>query len=248
MEPFEAQYDALTAISKLAECRTEAEATSQTTSIVRHLDAQSFVYLTVLPPGWNSVEESYRYFIGCKPEWCATYSSRKWMMNDPFLEYARTNTAPVAGSKIKPASTGQLAMLKASAELGFRSGLVVPTHTSMGARRRLGLLYIGSELQPEIGEPLLLKNRGQFILLGFELLCWWNNRLRQQAMRKYSLIDEEIELLQLSKAGKVAREIAAILDIRAPAVYRKLDAIKEKFNVDKIEQAVTEADAAGLLG
>ena len=135
-----------------------------------------------------------------------------------------------------------------SAQHGFRSGLVVPTHTSMAASRRMGLLYIGSELPADVGEPLLLRKRVQFGALGMELLLWWNNRLRKQAMRKYSLVDEEVDLLQLSKKGKVASEIAVLYDINLTAAYKRLNLIKEKFNVDKIEQAVVEADSVGLLG
>ena len=67
-------------------------------------------------------------------------------------------------------------------------------------------------------------------------------------MRKYSLLDDEIKMLQLSKDDKIASEIAAILDMKVAAVYRKLEIIKEKFNVDKIGQAVNKADADGLLG
>lgn len=240
--------DVMAAIGALAQCATEAEAGALTAAIVRHLGAQSYVYTTVLPPNAHEPCETFRYFIGCKPEWCELYRKKKWMMNDPYVAYARTNSAPVAGSCIKAATPGQAAMLASSAEHGFRSGLVVPTHTSLGAKRRMGLLYIGADLAPDIGEPLLLKKRGQFVALGFELLCWWNARLRQEAMRKFSLLDDEIKMLQLAKDDRIASEIAAVLDLKVAAVYRKLERIKEKFNVDKISQAVVEADAAGLLG
>lgn len=81
-----------------------------------------------------------------------------------------------------------------------------------------------------------------------ELLLWWNSRLKRQAMRRYSLVEEEVDFLQLSKKGKAAGEIAALYDIKLSAAYKRLNSIKEKFNVDKIEQAVIEADSLGLLG
>lgn len=248
MENFPAHKDVMDVIGQLSERGTEAEAHELTKEAVELLGAQWFVYTTLLPPNGIAAEESFRYFIGCKPELCKLYNQRMWIMNDPFFEYARTNCAPIVRSKIKARTPGQAEILNITTQLGFRSGLVVPTHTSMAANKRMGLLYIGSELEEEIGEPLLLKKRLQFGTLGMELLLWWTKRLKIQAMRQFSLTDEEVELLQLSKKGKVANEIAAIFDIKPTAVYRKLNLIKDKFNVDKIEHAVIQADAVGLLG
>jgi DNA-binding CsgD family transcriptional regulator len=235
------------AIASLTQCQTESEALTLTTTIVHQLGGTSFVYVTLLPPESPLSEESYRYLIGCDPAWCNTYCKHMWMMNDPFLAYARTHSAPIVGSKIKRSTPGQHTMLNTASDYGFRSGLIVPTHTCMDADKRLGLLYIGSDLVPESGESLLLQHRVQFGALGIELLLWWNRRLEQQAMRKFSLIEEELELLELLKTGKVANEIAAILDLKTTAVYRKLNTIKEKFNVDKIHDAIVMAMAAGLL-
>ena len=248
MENIHAQKDVMDVIGELSQCATEDDANSLTKEIVVMLGAQWFVYTTLLPPDFNTSNESFRFFIGCSPELCKIYNKRMWMMNDPFFEYARTNTSPIVGSQIKVHTPGQAEIMQLSAQHGFRSGLVIPTHTSMAANKRMGLLYIGSELPAEIGEPMLLKKRVQFGALGTELLLWWNTRLKQQAMRKFSLLDDEVEFLQLSKKGKVAHEIAAIFDIKVTAVYRRLNLIKEKFNVDRIEQAVMEADSAGLLG
>lgn len=248
MNSLHTQTDVMDVIGGLSDCVTEVEANELTSDVVQMLGAQWFVYTTMLPPEHNKVDESFRFFIGCRPELCEIYNKRMWMMNDPYFEYARTSSAPVAGSQIKARTPGQQELMRVSAEHGFRSGLVVPTHTSMAASRRMGLLYVGSELPIEIGEPMLMRKRVQFGALGMELLLWWNNRLRKQAMRKYSLVDEEVEFLQLSKKGKVASEIAALYDINLSAAYKRLNLIKEKFNVDKIEQAVVEADSQGLLG
>ena len=240
--------DVLDVISGLSDCMTEGEANDFTSDVIQMLGAQWFVYTTMLPPHHNKVDESFRFFIGCRQELCEIYSRRMWMMNDPFFEYARTNSAPVAGSQVKARTPGQQELMRVSAEYGFRSGLVVPTHTSMASSRRMGLLYVGSELPVDVGEPMLMRKRVQFGALGMELLLWWSNRLKNQAMRKFSLIDEEVEILQLSKKGKVASEIAAFYDINLSTTYKRLNMIKEKFNVDKIEQAVIEADSQGLLG
>lgn len=248
MDSLYSQRDVMDVIGGIAECLTEAEVKKITADVVEMLGAQWFVYTTLLPPEHSRADESFRFFVGCKPELCDIYSKRMWMMNDPYFEYARTSSAPLAGSKVVPKTAGQAELMRVCAEHGFQSGLVVPTHTPMDASKRMGLLYIGSELPVEIGEPMLLRKRIQFGALGMELLLWWNNRLRTQAMRKYSLIDEEVTLLQLVKKGKVASEIAAFCDITLTGAYKRLNLIKEKFNVDKIDQAVREAEAVGLLG
>jgi DNA-binding CsgD family transcriptional regulator len=239
--------DVMDLIGDLAYCATETEANVLVKDIVEALGGQWFVYTTLLPPEFSKIDESFRFFIGCSDELCKIYNKRMWMMNDPFFEYARMNTAPIVGSKIKVQSAGQVELMKVGAEHGFRSGLVVPTHTSMDANKRMGLLYVGSDLPEEIGEPLLLRKRVQFGALGTELLHWWNERLRVEAMRKFSLLDGDVELLQLAKKGKVAVEIAALHDIKVAAVYKKLNSIKEKFDVEKIEHAVRQAEAQGII-
>lgn len=240
-------HDVMDTIAELSVCTTEAEAVVLVKEVVEMLGANWFVYTTLLPTVFGEEIESYRYFIGCSPELCKQYNQRMWAMNDPFFEYARSNTAPILGSKIKLQTSGQVEMMRATAELGFRSGYAIPTHTSMGASKRMGLLYVGSEEPKEIAEPQFLRKRVQYGALGTELLLWWNARLRQQAMRKFSLLEDDVEMLQLSRRGKVACEIAAVYDIKVAAVYKRLNLIKEKFNVERIEQAIRHAEAEGIL-
>ena len=239
--------DVVARIGSLVDCVTEQEAKDTTTDIVHALGAESFVYASLLPASSETSDESRRYFIGCRSEWCALYMKHCWAMNDPFLEYARSHCAPVLRSHIKLRTPGQLAMLKLSEAYGFRSGLVVPTHTSMSASKRLGLLYIGSDLPEAVGEKLLLKSRMLYCSLGQALLFWWMEKLKQQAIRKYSLDEEELEMLQLFRNGKRAAEIAACLDLKVGATYRKLSRVSEKFNVEKFDYAVAIAESTGLL-
>lgn len=246
MNSIDLAEDVMDVISELERCMTEADAHDLTMKVVQQLGADWFVYTTMLPPELNKSDESYHYFIGCRKELCELYNRRMWMMNDPFMDYALSNSAPILSSKVKMMTPGQVEILRVGADHGFRSGLVVPTHTSMG-KKRMGLLYIGSELPEDQGEPMLWRKRIQFGALGHELLQWWNTRLRKQAMRKYSLLDDEIDLLQQVRKGKVASEIAAIYDMKVSVVYRKYETIKEKLDVDKIEHAVVAAEAIGLL-
>jgi DNA-binding CsgD family transcriptional regulator len=234
-------------IDSLCDCATGREAKESTAKIVRALGAQAFVYASFLPACNEYSIQSRHYLIGCRTEWCAIYTERYWAMNDPFLEYARTHSTPVLRSQIKLRTAGQVAMLQMSEEYGFRSGLVIPTHTSMSATKRMGLLYIGSDLPEMVGEQLLLKSKILFCSLGQALLFWSTEKLKQQAIRKYSLEEEELEMLQLFREGKRAAEIAAHLDIKVSAAYKKLSVVSEKFNVTKFDRAVAVAESAGLL-
>ena len=238
--------DIMTLISRIEPCITETEVRGIVNDIIEGLGASSFVYLIILPGKPDDANENYKYFTGCQSELCSVYSKKMWVLNDPFVNYARTNSEPIAGSRIRSMGIGQEEIRHAAALNGFRSVFFVPTHTSMGSDKRMGLLYIGSHLPEEIGEPLLLKERLYFGLLSMELLLWWNRRLKQQAMCKYSLVNEEIDLLKLSKK-LVASDISSILDIKVTKVYQKLNRIKEKLNVDKIDQAITFAQSVGLL-
>jgi DNA-binding CsgD family transcriptional regulator len=233
-------------INQVGQCSTETELRDIVNNIIEGLGASTFVYLIILPSKPDDANENYKYFTGRPSELCSDYHKKMWVLNDPFVNYARTNSEPIAGSRIRTMHIGQSEIRHTAALHGFRSVFFVPTHTSLGSDKRMGLLYIGSHLPEEIGEPLLLNERLYFGVLSMELLLWWNKRLKQQAMHKYSLVDEEIDLLRLSKK-LVASDISSILDIKITKVYQKLNRIKEKLDVDKIEQAITFAQSVGLL-
>jgi DNA-binding CsgD family transcriptional regulator len=235
-------------IEGIAECRTEYEVTAVAKDVVEMLGASWFVYLSQLPPERFNDVDNFKYLIGCDPEFCRLYDQRKWMMNDPFIDYARSNLLPILRTQIKPLTKGQEELLDACTKYGFRSGLVIPTHTSMEASKRIGLLYIGSSLPIEIGEPLLLRSRLLFSALASELLMWHCRFLKSEAMRQLSLVEEEVKILQLSKNGKAASEISAIMNIPRSKVYQRISVIKDKFSVERIEHAVMQAASRGLLG
>lgn len=238
---------AVDAIGKLAYCDAETEACSLVLEIVRSLGADWFAYMTLLPSVRGDGIEGTRCMVGCNPELRRVYTKRMWSLIDPYVDYARSHSAPILGSKVKLQTIGQVEMRQISIAMGFRSALVVPTHSSMGSNKRMGLLYVGSEDAEHQAEPLFEQNRVLYGALGSELLLWWNARLRRDAMRRYGLLEIDIEMLQYSRQGKVAFEIAAIMDMKVAAVYKRLSTIKEKFDVVKIGQAVHYAEAEGLL-
>ncbi|MDF0604336.1 autoinducer binding domain-containing protein [Neisseriaceae bacterium TC5R-5] len=247
MSVFLEKTEVMEAINHLQSCATKAEAGRLTKKIVVALGGESFVYTLLLPPGVNHPKPSFQFLIGCDAEFCRVYDQRMWFLNDPFLDYAYKNSTPRLNSMITKHTPGQIEMAEFGAQYGFRSGLVIPTHTYMAASQRMGLLYVGSSLERPVGEPLLMRNRAQFAALATELLWWWCEYLRQQAVKKFSITADEIALLELAKGGKVAEEMAVFLNMSPSSVYRKISTIKDKLNVKKIEHAVIEAQAFGLL-
>ncbi|MDP5009558.1 MAG: autoinducer binding domain-containing protein [Glaciimonas sp.] len=241
--------NAMEAMNEIIYCQTEEEVLQLSAEVVRSTGCESFVYTTMRADDRRPEQDTYRYFIGCRSEWCDVYSGRKWFMNDPFVEYARTNTCAIVGSQIKAGRTsGQLEMLEAAAEHGFRSGMILPTHSSLTVGERMGILYIGIDAEEAIGEPVLHANRITFRALGMELLDWWIARLYNEGRERYKLTEVEVEVLQHYKNGLRAAEIAAKKNVKTYIAYGWMSAIKEKMDVDKIDDAVRMANNCGLLG
>lgn len=239
---------AMRTIGQLHLCDTPEALSAATTELVRELGGKAFVYSTHVKDEQSPDQFSQRHCISSHTEWLDIYNERKWFMNDPFIEYARYNTRPAYGSEIAVHTQGQREMLRVAAQFGFRSGLLIPTHSSINVDERIGMLIVGSDQDGEKGEQILTANRICFRALAMELLDWWVHYLRDKAALRYRLSPDEIQLLQLSKSGCVVADISVKLNIKPSKLYRQFDAIKDKLNVLKIGDAVRLANRAGLLG
>ncbi|GJJ04462.1 hypothetical protein RugamoR64_50000 [Duganella rhizosphaerae] len=239
---------AYSALEQIHACNSPAELTAFTQRLICDLGATSYVYSIHITDDHMPEQFSQRHVMSSDDEWCELYNKRRWFMNDPFLEYAKRNSSPVCGSAVLPRTQGQQDMLQMAGKYGFLSGMLVPTHSSNNVEERLSMLYVGSDAPPEVGEPLLKTFRIFYRALGMELMDWWINHLREKAAEKFKLNEEEIQLLQLSKNGCVVSEIGAKLSMKPSNLYRKFDIIKDKFNVEKIGEAVRAANRCGLLG
>lgn len=239
---------AYSALEQIHTCKTPGELAVFTKRFISDLGASSYVYSIHITDDNAADQFSQRHVISSDNEWCELYNRKRWFMNDPFIEYAKRNSSPIFGSKILPKTQGQQDMLQMAGRYGFLSGILVPTHCSNNVEERISMLYVGSDAQPEIGEPILKRFRIVYRALGMELLDWWNGHLREKAAERFKLNAEEIQLLQFSKNGYVVSEIGAKLSLKPSNLYRKFDIIKDKFNVEKISEAVRVASRAGLLG
>ncbi|WP_321938369.1 helix-turn-helix transcriptional regulator [Paraburkholderia sp. J8-2] len=212
---------------------------------VQTYGADWFVFVTLHPSDYSDSRSTYRFLIGCRPEWCQLYNANRWYLTDPCLEYARSNTAPVLGSVLPVQTAGQRRMLVVAAEYGFRSFYIVPVHTS--ERGRIGILYLGSEQAPEQMEPRFHDARPFYRALAMELLDWSSGAVREEALQTTGLTHEELRILRLVKAGFTATDIAAELKVSSITVYRQFQRINEKLGVARITAAVKFADEHDLL-
>ncbi|SIT38746.1 ATP-dependent transcriptional regulator (fragment) [Paraburkholderia ribeironis] len=136
-------------------------------------------------------------------------------------------------------------MLEVAAEYGFRSGYLIPAHTS--EHGRIGILYLGSDRPPEEAEPQFHEARPFFRALALELLEWSSGALREEALQTTGLTQDEVQLLGLVKTGFTAAEIATELRVSSMTVYRQFQRINEKLGVGRITRAVKFAEEHGLL-
>ncbi len=190
--------------------------------------------------------ESYRYVVACPLAWCNEYNKNAWFTIDPCLLYAMTNTEPALIQDIPLRSLGQKNMMAAASMAGFKSGLVVPTHSSIG-RSRMGVLYVGSRDPNFFNETALAKTRILLRSLSGELLDWWIRKAKTDLLGESTLTVEEIYLLRLSHAGHKSKEIAQHLSASKAAVDQKLFRISSKFGTSSRKIAAQMAHDFGLL-
>jgi hypothetical protein len=109
--------EVLAAINGLGECRDDIELHPRLSAIFSQLQVPSFIFSTFRME-LNGPTTDYRFLVGCNPEWIQIYQHRHWYSNDPYLQYARCNTAPAPGSNIQITSAGQRDMRTTARQYG----------------------------------------------------------------------------------------------------------------------------------
>lgn len=236
------------AISDISRSNSESEVKAMTKFVIREVGGDCFIYSTLRANQSHQYFDLIHYFEDCQARWREKYNERKWFMNDPLIEYAKANTEPIVSSKIECKSRGQVDLLATAASCGFRSGIVAPAHCSLGAHEWLGILFVGSSSEPDSGEPLLISNRVIFRALSLELMDWWRNYFKKEAMRKHNIHVQDIQILEYLKNGKDTHEISAMLDVKKSAIYSRITTLKDKLNVKRTNDAIQRAKTFGLLG
>jgi hypothetical protein len=229
-------------ISWISGYETEAEVEAASRQIVEYFGLPSFVFGTLFRAGER---EHYRYLVGCVPQWCYLYDQNKWYAIDPFIDYALKNTSPVLASDIVLSSPGQERMMARAAEHGFRSGVVVPAHSS--AAIRLGILYLGTKEGPERARGSLLKHRNLMRAFALELLEWWDAKLLESGLEGLELDELDVDLLVKAQEHATAEEAARELGVTLSRVRSRYELLTRKLEVPSKRDAVEKAIALGLI-
>jgi DNA-binding CsgD family transcriptional regulator len=230
---------------KIMVARDDSELADYIRSLVIALGGESYVFVSLHPGVTTASRATHRFLIGCRPEWCQMYNANKWYMTDPFLEYARSNTAPITGSEIVVETQGQREMLAAASRNGFRSGIVVPVHAS--TTERMGVLYIGSDDSQAVGEKRLTAQRLYFRALAMELLDWSIRTAKREVLEAHGITAMDLRVVGYLKSGFTAEDIARELNVSVQTVYGNYKKIKDKVGVSHISEAVKFAEVNDLL-
>jgi hypothetical protein len=231
------------AIYGIKSCQSEAEVQGVLRKLLPYFGLEWYVFVILRRD--DPSPESYRFFIGCLPEWCQIYNARKWFAIDPFIQYALRNTSPVLGSAIQPESPGQAELLAVAAKYGFRSGMVIPVHG--GIKSRVGVLYLGTSKEPEAIEAKLLEQRNLLRAIAMELFEWWVAKMQAEALGGLRFDDLDLELLRFEHEGFTSEEAAKELGISPSKINNRFRRINMKLNVHSKKLAAEKAIELGLL-
>lgn len=234
--------DANDRISWISGYETEAEVEAAARQIVQYFDLEAFVFGALFKSGER---EHYRYLVGCRPQWCYVYNHNKWYAIDPFIDYALKNTSPILASDIPLTTPGQERMMSQAVEHGFRSGIIVPAHSS--AALRIGILYLGTSSGWERTRESLLKHRNLMRAFGLELLEWWDAKLRDANLESLELDELDLDLLLKAQERATAEEAARELGVTVSRVKARYERLSRKLDVPTKRNAVEKAVALGLI-
>ncbi|KAA0090519.1 helix-turn-helix transcriptional regulator [Trinickia soli] len=235
----------LTTINSLSDCTCDPELHLRLRCIFSELQIPSFVFST-FNLDTSGLVSGYRFLIGCSPEWIQIYQHRHWYSNDPYLQYARLNTSPAAGSTIPVASAGQREMRDTAHQYGFHSNFIVPAHSRTTSL--IGVLHVANDTAKEDGgEARLLQWRGFLRAIAATLLDVRVLAQHQLMVRRFELQERELAALRFVLVGEAAHEIARNLGLSVASIYSMYSRINGKLGTSRINEAARLAQRYELL-
>lgn len=211
--------------------------------ILQEMGITSHIFATVLQDAKN--RDSYRYLCGCDPTWYQIYTSRRWHATDPYISYSKKFIKPIFTSELMDLSPGQREFTKLNDASGFKTGFVIPSHS--GSNKRIGMLFVGLDLDPIEGEAILEKHRILLRIISQEYLDWWINKIQKVAIGSIKLSSEDAKLLKLAMDDYTAHEMGQIANLSNSQVNNRFRKINEMFGVDSKKEAAVLAMEYGLI-
>lgn len=163
--------------------------------------------------------------------WVEFYTTHGFVMHDPALKWAYSNTGGARFSEITLADTHQVRAQAAVFGLGHGAVVSVMTPADKG-RRSYGLFF---------------RDDRDFIESEIEGLQRIMRRLHEGPEEERSLTAAEIEALKLQSEGLRLKQIADRLGISESAVKARLNNVKRKLGARTQSQAASIAAARRIL-
>lgn len=237
--------DILKKINALSTCMHDVEIHHAIRGFIQKLNATSYMFSTFLVNAEGQTH-TYRFLVGCHPEWIQIYQRRHWYANDPYFQYARCYAAPIAGTEVELSSAGQREMVATAQRYGLRSNLIVPAHARTTAL--VGVLQVASDIGADAGgEVALMKFQALFRAISGALLEVRIATWRHLSETKFDLNARELEVLKLIDASSPAYEVANALGLSVASIYSMYSKINEKMKVNRITEAVRLAKLHELI-
>lgn len=189
---------------------------------------------------------SYRVLLACDPRWATECTLHGWLLEDPWLSHALHNTEPVTDRELTLSSARQSDMVRAAAEIGFRSAVIAPA-PSIAGRSRMGVLTLGSATEgffagEGVGLVKLLARS-----LSMALHAWLRDQIKGELVVQTRLTDADVTLLRFEEQGLCSKAIAAKLGILAKTVDCRFQRISAKLGAPNRRGAVRLAKLYGLI-
>lgn len=192
--------------------------------------------------------ESFKFTVACSPVWCQKYSENAWYQIDPGLMYAQMNSAPSLIEDLPVRSSIQREILNNARDVGFVSGIVVPTH-SPGGRNRMGVLYLGSAVAGYVDAQTLQDLKLYVKAISSDMLEWWIKSMREQLIKQVQITDKDLHLMRLVQQGYRSKGIAELLQDghSANTIDQRIGKLCARIHADGRKDAVQKLMDVGLL-
>ena len=236
-------HDASQLVLKIRNITEAHELTDLVTKIISLVGGEAFVFHTRFTnPGGAA---NYRYIVGCPPELCQEYNTRKWREIDPVITYATHHMRPVLMSEFGSLSSGQRELMKVANNSGFTVGIAVPVRHPGDSR--MGTLYVGAATAGL--ETKLYDGQGLLVHLANELLDWVAGRVRQEELGsdRITLDSLDLHILRYCFQGFTAEQVANLCDVPVSRVRHRMKRHMDKFHAKTHKAAVSYAIETGML-
>lgn len=238
-----AQDQLIALLPALGDARGAPEAVELFLLAIRLIGADAGIFLSLIRE--DAARSSYRSLLACDPLWAVEYVRHVDHEHDPWLQHALRSSEPIRSSElvVKP---DEAQFVRAAAQRGFASALIVPAPTTAGTSR-VGMLCLGSQDPHRFDGPDYPLTRIMAQALAMELHRWLLRALRDDLLSYSGLTAPEIELLRHEAAGHTSKMIGATLKIEPKTIDCRFQRLSAKLDAPDRRTAARIARLYGLL-